>query len=73
MWAFYASQLLNGGDDGALGLSTVDEREEDLLTEEEEEEDLTSLDSAQLCLKYKQVCQSDVLKSSILCVCVSLW
>uniref|UniRef100_A0A8C7LAN0 Neurabin-1 n=1 Tax=Oncorhynchus kisutch TaxID=8019 RepID=A0A8C7LAN0_ONCKI len=33
---------------------------------ETEEEDLTSLDSAQLCLKYKQVCQSDVLKSNIL-------
>eukprot|EP00063_Salmo_salar_P072062 XP_014046897.1 PREDICTED: neurabin-1-like isoform X2 [Salmo salar] len=48
-------ELLIRGDDGALGLSTVDEREEDLLTEDEEEEDLTSLDSAQLCLKYKQL------------------
>ncbi|XP_029580523.1 neurabin-1 [Salmo trutta] len=48
-------ELLSRGDDGALGLSTVDEREEDLLTEDEEEEDLTSLDSAQLCLKYKQL------------------
>ncbi|XP_036821959.1 neurabin-1 isoform X4 [Oncorhynchus mykiss] len=63
-------ELLNGGDDGALGLSTVDEREEDLLTEEEEEEeeDLTSLDSAQLCLKYKQLQLKLRTRSDQLCL-----
>ncbi|XP_035644691.1 neurabin-1-like isoform X2 [Oncorhynchus keta] len=64
--------LLNGGDDGALGLSTVDEREEDLLTEdeeeEEEEEDLTSLDSTQLCLKYKQLQLKLRTRSDQLCL-----
>nr|XP_046215221.1 neurabin-1-like isoform X4 [Oncorhynchus gorbuscha] len=65
-------ELLNGGDDGALGLSTVDEREEDLLTEdeeeEEEEEDLTSLDSTQLCLKYKQLQLKLRTRSDQLCL-----
>ncbi|XP_064861653.1 neurabin-1-like isoform X3 [Oncorhynchus nerka] len=63
-------ELLNGGDDGALGLSTVDEREEDLLTEDEdeEEEDLTSLDSTQLCLKYKQLQLKLRTRSDQLCL-----
>ncbi|CDQ82014.1 unnamed protein product [Oncorhynchus mykiss] len=51
-------------------VEVVDEREEDLLTEEEEEEeeDLTSLDSAQLCLKYKQLQLKLRTRSDQLCL-----